>query len=84
MIVYAIRKRKGQWAVSSADDVVTGFTSLDEAINTAVSAIKILTTLRSIKTGSRVGSTDVRFYKAHPDEEATTRLAGDCLQARAS
>jgi len=42
MIVYAIRKRKGQWAVSSENGVLTDFTSLDEAINTAVSAIKIL------------------------------------------
>jgi hypothetical protein len=44
MIVYAIRKHKDRWAVSSADDVLTDFTSLDEAINTAVSAMKILRT----------------------------------------
>lgn len=62
MIVYAIRKRKGRWAVSSADDVVTDFASLDEAINTAVSAIKILTTPRSIKTGSIECSAPERSY----------------------
>jgi len=42
MIVYVIRKREGRWAVSSAGGVLTDFTSLDEAISTAVSAIKIL------------------------------------------
>ncbi len=42
MNVYAVRKRRGQWAVCAEENVVLQFDSYDEAIQTARAAVEVL------------------------------------------
>jgi hypothetical protein len=42
MKVYAVRKRRGLWAVCSDENVVLQFESYDEAVGTAQSAADVL------------------------------------------
>lgn len=47
MTLYAVRKRSGQWAVCSDDNVVLHFETYDEAIEIARSAAGVLTRNRT-------------------------------------
>jgi hypothetical protein len=47
MRLYAVRKRSGQWAVWSDDDVVLHFETYDEAVAIAHSAAEVLRDKRS-------------------------------------
>jgi hypothetical protein len=42
MMIYAIRKRRGQWSVCSDENVLLHFESYDEAIETVRSAVGVL------------------------------------------
>jgi len=42
MKLYAVRKRRGQWAVCSEENTVLEFKTYDEAIETARSAVEVL------------------------------------------
>jgi hypothetical protein len=42
MIIYAVRKRRGQWSVCSDENVLLHFETYDEAIETVRSAVGVL------------------------------------------
>jgi hypothetical protein len=42
MMIYAIRKRRGQWSVCADESVLLHFESYDEAIETVRSAVGVL------------------------------------------
>ena len=42
MKVYAVRKRRGQWAICSDENVLLQFENYDEAVQTARSAVEVL------------------------------------------
>ena len=42
-MLYAVRKRRGQWIVCSDEHVVLQFETYDEAISTARGAVEVLT-----------------------------------------
>ena len=42
MMLYAVRKRRGQWTICSDENVLLNFNSYDEAIETARSAVVVL------------------------------------------
>jgi hypothetical protein len=42
MMIYAVRKRRGQWSVCSDESVLLHFESYDEAIETVRSAVGVL------------------------------------------
>jgi hypothetical protein len=46
MQVYAIRKRRGQWAVCSEENVLLQFETYDEAVDVARAAADVLASLR--------------------------------------
>jgi hypothetical protein len=45
-MIYAVRKRSGQWVVCSDDNVVLHFDSYDEAVDIARSAAEVLARTR--------------------------------------
>jgi hypothetical protein len=47
MKLYSVRKRGGQWSVSSLETIVLNFDSYDEAIGTAQSAAEVMVTRSS-------------------------------------
>ena len=62
MRLYAVRKRRGQWSVSSDETIVLNFDSYDEAIGTAQTAAEVMLTRSSEQSnaaseivGARVG-----------------------------
>jgi hypothetical protein len=62
MRLYAVRKRRGQWSVSSDETIVLNFDSYDEAIGTAQTAAEVMVTRSSEQSdaasqnvGARVG-----------------------------
>ena len=62
MKLYAVRKRRGQWSVSSDKTIVLNFNSYDEAIGTAQTAAEVMFTRSSEHSiaasqivGARVG-----------------------------
>jgi hypothetical protein len=54
MKLYTIRKRRGQWAVCSDENVVLRFDSYDEAIGTVRSAVQVLSNKRPVNDTSAV------------------------------
>ena len=50
MMLYAVRKRRGQWVICSDESVLLNFESYDEAIGTARSAAEAL----SVRKAPRV------------------------------
>jgi hypothetical protein len=42
MMIYAVRKRRGQWSVCSDESVLLHFETYDEAIETVRSAVGVL------------------------------------------
>ena len=47
MNIYAVRKRRGQWTICADENVLLNFETYDEAIETARSAIEVLSDRRS-------------------------------------
>jgi hypothetical protein len=58
MKLYTIRKRRGQWAVCSDDNVVLHFNSYDEAIGTVRSAVRVLANRPSVSEIALAGPGD--------------------------
>jgi len=56
MSVYAIRKRRGQWAVCADDNVLLQFETYDEAIEIARSAAGVSASRRNVTAASGLQS----------------------------